>query len=320
MRFAARLVGVLLLGAGLTSCDKDEIAQLEAQMASITIEVVGTDAELFNVWEIRETTDLDGIPGPDDPTAYLWCESQRNPVNPQQFLPRFVDVTPPWNYGLRISILRADATEFEQLTDDLYLNPAANLSEYDELFNPPGTVPGKNDLTVTDTQCAVSSGISCLMDSDCPSFPSNPADTCTVPVMRSFTWSRVGQMTSVNRTVLLATFNPLSAIPTAVSPPPFGYASGLCSVSTDPGPASLAGGPQPFTLELGKGDTIKVEARKAIEPPMGLRNGAGGPLTLIEPVLVGRLSVDGINITRLGGDPSSQPIPGDGISFFYSSR
>ena len=44
------------------------------------------------------------------------------------------------------------------------------------------------------------------------------------------------------------------------------------------------------------------------------------PLTLIEPVLVGQLAIDGLNIGGLGGDASSDPVAGDGFSFFYSSR
>jgi hypothetical protein len=43
-------------------------------------------------------------------------------------------------------------------------------------------------------------------------------------------------------------------------------------------------------------------------------------LTQIEPVLVGELAIDGVVITGVGGDNSSEPIPGDGFSFFYSSR
>jgi len=310
MRFAARLAGVVLLTVGLVGCDSTQIAQLDSQLATISVSVVGTDAELFNVWDLQETTDIDGTPGPDDPNVYLFCETI-TAGSPPVPTPRLVSVTPPWNFSVRISILRADGTEFEQISDNVYTSPVANLSPYDEQIQT-GNIVSKPPLTVLDTQCAVT-GTYCDIDADCTS---DPADTCTSVVSRSFVWASARQLTAVNRSVLLATSNPLSDIDGQT----YGFRSGLCSVSSDPGPETLAGGPQPFTVMLGKGDTIKVEARKALEPPAGVQDQFGNPLTQIEPVLVGRLAIDGINIGGLGGDSSSAPIPGDGFSFFYSSR
>ena len=280
MRFAARFAGVFLLTSCLVGCDKAQVAQLESQIATISIAVVGTDAELLNVWDLIEDKDLDGVP--DDGIVYLFCETIFQAGTPPP-PPRTVSVEPPWNHSLRISILRADSTEFEQLTDDVYLNTDTNLTPYD-----PQVLFGNTILKPNP-------------------FPFGGS---------SFRFSNARQMTTVNRNVVVATDNPLSTL----DPMQFGYKSGLCSVSTDPGPASFGGAPQPYTVVLGKGDTIKVEARKAVNPPMGLDDGAGNPLTQIEPVLVGRLAIDGINISGLGGDASSDPVAGDGFSFFYSSR
>ncbi len=146
MRFAARLTGVLLLIVGLAGCDKAQIAQLESQLATLTIAAVGTDAELFNVWDFTEITDLDGTPGPDDPTVYLYCKSV--PVALGQ-PPRLISVQAPWQHSVRVSVLRADSTEFEQVTDDLYLSPTSNLTPYDNQVLFGNNVP-KPDLTIMD--------------------------------------------------------------------------------------------------------------------------------------------------------------------------
>jgi len=258
------------------------------RFATSSSAVVGTDAELLNVWDLILDTNLDGVP--DDGRVHLFCETIVIDVPPGSPPPppRMISVEPPWNHSLRISLLRADSTEFEQLTDDVYLNTSANLTAYDDqvLFGNQVIKP-------------------------------NP-----FAFMGSFfRFSNKRQMSTVNRNVILATSNPLTDLDGVT----FAYKKGLCSVSTDPGPPSFAGAPQPFTVVLGKGDTLKVEARKAPTPPPGLIDGfdmAGQalPLTLIEPVLVGRLAIDGVNISGLGGDPSSDPVVGDGFSFFYSSR
>lgn len=278
MRFAARLAGVVLLAVGLAGCDKAQVAQLQSQMATITVAVVGTDAELFNVWDLIEDADLDGVS--DDGMIYLYCEAV--PVGLNQ-PPRMIAVQPPWHHSVRISVLRADSTEFEQITDDLYLDVLTNLTPYDD---------------------QVLFGNIVLKPNPFPFMGSN------------FRFSNRRQMSAVNRNVLLATSNPLNTL----DPVQFGFRNGLCSVSLDPGPSTLAGGPQPFTLVLGKGETLKVEARKELTPPSQIGDVFGNPLTLIEPVLVGRLAIDGVNITNLGGDASSNPVAGDGFSFFYSSR
>ncbi|TDI47998.1 MAG: hypothetical protein E2P01_05960 [Acidobacteria bacterium] len=315
MRFAARLTGVLLLTVGLLAgCDKAQIAQLESQNATITITASDTLAELFNVWDFTEITDLDMMNGPDDPTVYLYCESVPVVGTPPP-PPIQIPVQTAWQHSLRVSVLRADSTEFEQISDDMYLSSTANLTPYDDqvIF---GNNVTKSDLTVMDGTCTLS-GDSCLVDMDCLSVPSGgPVDTCSV-VLRTFHWANgtKRQLTAINRNVILATSNPLNDF----DPVTYGFRNGLCSVSIDPGPSSLAGAPQPFTFELGKGDTLKVEARKALNSP-GFVDQMGNPLTVIEPKLVGRLAIDGTNITNLGGDASSASVVGDGFSFFYSSR
>ncbi len=286
MRFAARLTGVLLLIVGLAGCDKAQIAQLESQNATITITAIDTLAELFNVWDFTEITDLDMLNGPDDPTVYLYCESVPvfgSPPPP----PIQIPVQTAWQHSLRVSVLRADSTEFEQITDDMYLSSSSNLTPYDDQVISGNNVT-KSDLTVMDGT-----------------------------VLRTFHWNNgtKRQLTSINRNVIVATSNPLNDF----DPVTYGFRNGLCSVSIDPGPSSLAGAPQPFTFELGKGDTLKVEARKAVDS-LGFVDQMGNPLTVIEPKLVGRLAIDGTNITNLGGDASSAAVVGDGFSFFYSSR
>jgi hypothetical protein len=233
MRFAARLAGVFLLTACLVGCDKAQVAQLESQMATISIAVVGTDAELLNVWDLIEDSDLDGQP--DDGIVYLFCETifqQGSPPPP----PRTVSVEPPWNHSLRISILRADSTEFEQLTDDTYLNTSANLTPYDD------QVLGGNQIFKPDI----------------------------FPFMGSnFRFSNSRQMSTVNRNVVVATTNPL----TALDPSTYNYKNGLCSVSTDPGPSSFGGAPNRLRSYLVKATQSRSKLARQFRPRSGSPTG-----------------------------------------------
>jgi len=310
MRFAARLAPVVLLAVSLAGCDKAQIAQLQSQTVTVSMTATNTDAWLFNVWDLIDDVNKDNVP--DDGMVHLFCESV--PVTIGQ-PPRKIPVVAPWQYSLRVSVLRADSNEFEQISDDIYLNQFSNLTPYDDQVLFGGNTARKDDLPITDTvgsTCSVTMTQACAVDADCPG-----TETCP-PTTHLYRWTNARQMTALHRSVVLATSNPLSDRDLGT----YGFRNGLCSVSTDPGPASLAGAPGAFTFELGKGETIKVEARKAVGAPQGLIDDSipAGPLTTTEPALSAQFTVDGITVTSVGGNTGSETVPGAGLSFFYSSR
>ena len=69
--------------------------------------------------------------------------------------------------------------------------------------------------------------------------------------------------------------------------------------------------PAPFTLDLEKGDTILVKARKSITPPEGVE-------LFSEPVLQGSLFLNGLQIRNLTGTSVSTSDQAAGISFSFT--
>ena len=68
---------------------------------------------------------------------------------------------------------------------------------------------------------------------------------------------------------------------------------------------------------MGKGDTIKIEARKAVNPPVEL----AAVYVNAAPRITGDLTIDGVFVGAIvSGTTSSSQMPGDGISFFYTSQ
>ena len=69
--------------------------------------------------------------------------------------------------------------------------------------------------------------------------------------------------------------------------------------------------PAPFTLDLEKGDTILVKARKSITPPEGVE-------LFSAPVLLGSVFLNGLQIRNLTGTSVSTSDQAGGISFSFT--
>ena len=69
--------------------------------------------------------------------------------------------------------------------------------------------------------------------------------------------------------------------------------------------------PAPFTLDLEKGDTIIVKARKSISPPEGVE-------VFSEPTLQGSVFLNGLQISNLTGTSVSTSDQAAGISFSFT--
>ncbi len=70
--------------------------------------------------------------------------------------------------------------------------------------------------------------------------------------------------------------------------------------------------PPPFTIEVEKGDTVLVKARKSFSPPEGVE------INNAEPTLQGSLFLGGARILNLSGTSVSPPEQGAGISFSFT--
>jgi hypothetical protein len=112
---------------------------------------------------------------------------------------------------------------------------------------------------------------------------------------------------------MASTSNPLSTL----DPATYGTkGKGLCSVFY-PGPPGLdrdAGAAYPFPITLHKGDTVTVGARRAVDGPEGLdiQNPPG-------PSISATFTLDGTGV-NVRGTTSSEPGPGEGFTFSYTTR
>jgi hypothetical protein len=299
----SRVAALMLIAVPWVGCDTTDPAQVEMQTVELTMLATGapkfsgsTGIKSFDTWIMFEDGDLD--PATDDPVdfdgdgdgdSFLWCQNVSG-FPPTHNAPSSV----PWSYTIRVSIIRAGETEPEVLTSQQALqeDPARNLTLYD------GSVT--NSLTSHKQPI-------CLDASNAV------VPNCSGNVARMFRFinnsSLRRKMSQANRTVATATFNPLSD-----ANPTFALGFGLCS-EEDPGPPVIDG-QDPWILEINKGDTLVVEARRGMTAPSGLPFSG----TLDDKVsLEGRLTVDGrvVTVNGVTGSPSQGGAP---IKFTYTSR
>lgn len=285
MRFARRLGGSLLLVCLAGSCDSTQPLQVEVQTLDIELLAVDGQARLVDAWDFFEDNDMDNQP---DNGTFLFCQR----VTSGTILTTPISV--PWNFSVEVSILRAGESVAERLTSTSALSPTFNKAKYDTILVRGSTSARPNNV---------------------PPATGNPPLWVEING-RFFRFVVRGRLTSVNRDVIASTSNPL----TTMSPSTYGYMSGLCSIS-DPGPASIDTVPQPYSLEIRKGDTVIVEARKSLFPPAGIVDNMLNSLILREPAITGRMFLDGNRIEVEGSQTSGgQTDPGSGISIRFTAR
>lgn len=293
MRSARRLGGAVLLVTLAASCDTTPPLLLESQTASLRISAPGAVAQKLDVWDTFEDMNSDGIHDPDvEGAAFLYCEQALIAD-----VPVFSDANSvPWPFFIRVSTVREGQTEREDLTSALAATEAAfNLSEYDDSQEAapradPRTMPTLNTFAI------VSDG----------------------GMERRFAFRNPRRLTRLNRSVILGINSPLCDVLDANQPqvphtPACTLLSGRCS-DILPQEASIDGLDQPFEIELGKGDLIRVEVRRAGTPQMQL-----GPLIVGTPGLNAALFIGGRRVNVVG-DSSLDSTPGDSFAFTYTSR
>lgn len=300
MRSARRLGGAVLLVVLAASCDTTQPLQLEVQTVRLQIGAGGAAAQRVDAWDTFEDVNGNNVRDAGDGPLFLVCEGVT--------LPGVPDPTPisvPWPFAIQVSVLREGETEREVLTSELAATePQANLSQYDTSV--------ENNVT--------------------PSRPRKwPASVLNLTVddggtMRTFRFTNPRRLTTLNRSVVFNILprNPLCQIlqgtPQDVNNDGMIddddrclFLSGYCS-NGDPGVATIDGLPQPFTMELGKGDTIRVEARRGLTGPQFL-----SPLITRQPFLFGEIFVNGRRV-NVEGSTSSSSSRGDGFAFWFTSR
>ena len=272
MRFAVGLCGLLLLLAGSFGCDNDTIAQSGSQSVALTVRAVNVPAPVYDVYDAYEDNNGDFLP--DNGMYFSYCSPTGIVIN--------VGST-PWPFGVRVSVLRADSIEFEDLTDAFFLDETTNLAEYDTTV-----LTGSNirpSITVDDNG-----------------------------TMRTFRFQNDRRLTAVNRVVVAGVDNPLADILNNDGDMnnDLTLGNGICSLA-DLGPPTINGVPAPFMADIGKGDTIRVEVRKAFAAALSL------PLGTQQAAITGSITIDGTS-TNVSGTTSSTSAPGDGFAFFYTAR
>jgi len=134
--FAILLMSMLVA----TSCDSDQPLSVEGQQVDIFFNAFAATTPLFRVWELTVDTDNDNVPDDvngdgvsDQDDVTLWCEMGPTSANPNSV---------PWDYSLRISVVRAGSTVPEIVTSDLAATLAGNKTPYDDRVQPGVANPG----------------------------------------------------------------------------------------------------------------------------------------------------------------------------------
>ncbi len=185
--------------------------------------------------------------------------------------------TVPWNFSVTVEILRAGETVMGEIVISTDLEN--NLTPYDEQVYTEG-IRTQNPIVFN-----------------------TPAGPRTFRFMNP----PPRRLAAANHEVMAAVTNPLFQL----APGTYGIGNGLCSLGY-PGEAGINGLAQPLTIELNKGDTLVVQARKAASAPPGTWYlGA-------HPKLKGVLLLDGQPV-QVNGTTMSTAATGDGISFSFTA-
>jgi len=274
----------LVLLAPLVGCDSEQPLQVGDQTAAIEVNAVNAVTRTFDVWEYIE--DNNGDFQPDDGNIYLWCESQVQNLNP---------ITLPWLFGVEIAVVRAGQSEREVLTSSAAAALTANVARYDTrtqvLGATPQIPPRFND------------GV-----------PPDAKDFAIQVGTRTFRIRQNQQrrQPSVNVNVMQAVANPLRTALNIGSATTLG--TGQCSVG-NPGPARIDGVALPYTLTLGKGDTVIVTGRMTKDVPSGLGLAAVTASPGLKPTSISAtLTIDGRKVNVQGTSA------GESISFSYTAQ
>jgi hypothetical protein len=184
----------------------------------------------------------------------------------------------PWNFSATVEILRAGETVPEVIVSSIDVGD--NMTPYDTQVLTEG-IPTQNPITIDDGG-----------------------------TLRTFRFSDPAprKLMVAHEEVQQATTNPLYEFDDTL----YGLGDGLCSAGY-PGPSGVAGTPLPLTIEIRKGDTLIVQARKSNQqlPGTGYLEG--------EPQLLGRLLLNGLPV-QVRGDTVSEPnVEGSGISFSFTA-
>lgn len=318
------LAGLLLLAGVTTSCDTTQPLQVDRQTVELRFSgsgaprVEGNSAGIqsFDTWFYFEDGDLDlTTDDPIDDAEYLWCED---------ISPRDTHVSPssvPWSYTLQISVIRAGERTATVVSSPPALvgGPSVNLTAYDGAnvndvrfsTKDPVCLDATGDPSTECTVCEFNQFRPCGKDSQCLDLNEGLCVVSdAVTRMFRFTDNTERKLSRATRVVAQALDSPLvDAVPAFGIP-----GQGRCSLQ-DPGP-TVIDGESTFTLEINKGDTIIVEARRGDDAPPGLPvNGSVSDKVKLNATF----RVDG-RISNVSGNDVTDSSPGAGMKFTFTSR
>jgi hypothetical protein len=177
----------------------------------------------------------------------------------------------PWNYTIEITRIAGGTTTAQLLTPPDLANDPLSLTSYDESVVI-GFTPAVPSFTLND--------------------PGEP--------IAGHVYTNPRQLRESNRLVMEAPMHPLGGPDIDLGTPGRAY----CPIEL------LLGDPSAFNVELAKGDTMTVKARKATPPVHAFAS---------EPFLIGHVFVNG-HEQAVSGTSSSSDTPGDGIEFSFTVR
>lgn len=256
-------------------CDSVQPDQLTAQMFSMNVRATISNTSVTTFNTYTMFRDNDADSQPDDVDA---------DGSPDTWLwcktTTTQTLTPnsvPWPYLIEVRIVRQGSTSTELITTFAASQTPASFANADTSPAIVGSIP---------TQAPIVSG----------------PDT--------YRFTPRNRTSALRADVLAATSNPLSDNNAATYP----FGAGRCSTMQVP-IGLVDGAPAPFMLEIEKGDTVVVTARKAESSALeGTAINVGA-----QPALQAEISLDGRPLTSVSGSTVSSPGIGGSFNFSFTS-
>jgi hypothetical protein len=328
-----RVIPGLILGLlVLTGCDSDEPLQVQEQMAAIEFVAPGANVNAYDVFEVYEDSNGDTLPddfdGDGEGDIDFFCSFRGENTSLTNMA---------WEYALDISVLRDGEVVPVRLTSDAAAGVNGNRTPFDDNVEISNALLGS--VVVSHANGCCGTGLNCATanvvcnPSGIPTFCSDlaggsPGVSC-IPqpgtVDRTFFFQNPRllsaahpDVTNTTRNILNdtdpATFNDQDTSGNGI--PDAGREDGLCP-GFPIGDPNIDGSMPPFVIDLEAGDTVIVEARRALLPPYGLLYSQEEVLG--DPALRANFTVDGVAVP-VEGEVTGGAEPDASISFFFTLR
>jgi hypothetical protein len=302
MRRLSCLVGVLLLLWPLSACDSDDPTEIDSQNLGVTISSTNGLVDVYNVWDLfRDRNCLPADPMMPIPETQCSVDADCAAVAGSSGVCG-ADGTPDDITGDGVGdvfdfcqqAVDSGGTPVTTTVANLPWNFTARISVLREGRSVPTVVTESFNaaFNLTDYDDTTSGAPICPQNVPPPPLMAPPIP-CPDP-NNAFFYSNPREISQANRFMF-----------------DNNGVNGSCP-GNPLGDSGIAGVPMPIRINVSKGDTVIVEARKDITGPVGF------PI-LSEPALAGSITLDGRPVTP-DGTIVSDSTPAAGISFSFTVR